>query len=326
MRAMAGTGLTAVRRRLSAVFDDADPPSRAARAVTAMLAVLIVVNVAGVILESVSSLHARYETWFWRLEQGATAAFAVEYVLRVWTAIDLRSASSRHPLWGRLRYIGSFFALVDLVAVLPAVLGLLGAADLRTLRLLRLLRMLKLTRHATIFSLLWDVFREEARSIAAVLFILVLTLTISGSLMYLIESDAQPEAFSSIPAAMWWAIETLTTVGYGDIVPKTALGRIVGGIVAIIGVAAVALFTSLITISFMDQLRRRREILRRAISETGVVPPFTAIERRALLNMGHRLELPDEEIAETVEELAEAGRSVCPRCGYPLAPDVAAGS
>jgi voltage-gated potassium channel len=305
------------RRRLGLIFDDALPPSRAARIVNAALATLIVVNVAGIVLESVNALHERYDGLFWLLEHVATTVFTVEYVLRVWTSIDLRAAQSRDPVWGRLRYMRSFFALVDLVAVLPALLGLLGAGDLRTLRLLRLLRMLKLTRHATIFGLLWDVFREEARSIAAVLFILALTLTISGSLMYMIEGDAQPEAFSSIPAAMWWAVETLTTVGYGDIVPQTALGRIVGGLVSVVGVATLALFTSLITISFMDQLRHRRELLRAAIAHSGAASPLSDIERRALQHIGRRLDLPDEEIAETIAESAPL--AACPRCGFPLA-------
>jgi voltage-gated potassium channel len=317
---MAATGLAALRRRVCILFDDAPPPPLAARIFNAVLAGLIIVNVSGVILESVAALRDAYEPFFSWLEQGATLVFAVEYMLRVWTAIDLQSAESKDPLWGRLRYMRSFFALVDLVAVLPAILGMLGAGDLRTLRLLRLLRMLKLTRHATIFGLLWDVFREEARSIAAVLFILLLTLTISGSLMYMIESETQPDDLSSIPAGMWWAIETLTTVGYGDIVPKTVLGRIVGGVVSVVGVATLGLFTSLITISFMDQLRHRRDLLRRAVAETGAVAPLSDIERRAFQHIGRRLDLPDAEIEETVADAAAptATRLTCPHCGHPL--------
>jgi voltage-gated potassium channel len=312
------TGLNALRSRLAAVFDDARPPSVATRTFNVALAVLIVVNVAGVVLESVAALGERYQALFWWLEQGATTVFAVEYALRVWTSVDLSAAPSRDPLWGRLRYMRSFFALIDLASVLPAVLGMLGAGDLRTLRLLRLLRMLKLTRHATIFGLLWDVFREESRSIAAVLFILTLTLTISASLMYMIEGAEQPSDFTSIPVAMWWAIETLTTVGYGDIVPKTALGRVVGGIVSVVGVAALALFTSLITISFMDQLRHRRDALRRVMVESGATPPLSEIERRALQHIGRRLDLTELEIGDTVAEL-ERSLPVCPHCGRPLA-------
>jgi voltage-gated potassium channel len=192
-------------------------------------------------------------------EHVATAIFSVEYVLRLWTIVDLHDPRFAHPIWGRLRYMRSFFAVVDLVAILPALLGFFGAGDLRVFRLLRLLRMLKLTRHSTVFSLLWAVFREEAQLIGALLFILSLTLTISGALGYMVENEEQPALFNSIPAGMWWAIETLTTVGYGDMVPATALGKILGGLVSIVGIGTLALFSGTITVGFLDQLRIRRE-------------------------------------------------------------------
>jgi voltage-gated potassium channel len=193
------------------------------------------------------------------VDEVATTVFVVEYLLRLWTCVDFRSGRYSRPLVGRLRYLRSFFAIIDLMAILPAILGLLGAGDLRVLRLLRLLRMLKLTRHSHVFSLLWAVFVEEARSIGAVLFILVLTLTLSGAMIYMVEGDVQPAVFSSIPASMWWAIETLTTVGYGDMVPQTAFGKMLGGIVSVIGIGTLALFSGLITVSFMHQLRLRRD-------------------------------------------------------------------
>jgi voltage-gated potassium channel len=313
--------LVRVRRRISGLFDDSPPLGPATRVLNAALAILIVVNVAGVILESVASLRGRYEAVFWWLEQGATGCFAVEYLLRVWTVIDLQGTPDRRPFWGRLRYMRSFFALTDLVAVLPALLGMLGATDLRTLRLLRLLRMLKLTRHASIFNLLWAVFREEAHSIGAVLFMLFLILTISASLMYMIEGEAQPDGFSSIPAAMWWAIETLTTVGYGDLVPTTVFGKIIGGLVSIVGIAALALFTSLITVSFIDQLRLRRATLQRAIAERLATGAAAETEIGLFEQIGDRLGLPDGDIAEAVEQgtARRAPPALCPHCGQKLA-------
>jgi voltage-gated potassium channel len=152
-----------------------------------------------------------------------------------------------------------FFPLIDLVAVLPAVIGVLGAGDFRVLRLLRLLRMLKLTRHSTVFGLLWAVLVEEAQAIAALIFVICLTLTVSGALMYMIEGAAQPTVFTSIPAAMWWAIETITTVGYGDIVPVTLAERILAGVISVIGIGTLALFSGLITAGYLNQLRLRRE-------------------------------------------------------------------
>ena len=222
------------------------------------LASLIIVNVIAVILESVSWISQRYSLTFVTIERVATAIFVAEYFLRVWTAVDYRGGRFRDPLWGRLEYMRGFFPLIDLVAVLPAVLGFFGGADLRVLRLLRLLRMIKLTRHSTVFGLLWAVLREEGHSIAALIFILCLTLTVSGALMYMLEGDVQPTVFSSIPAAMWWAIETVTTVGYGDMVPVTAAGRILGGIISVIGIGTLALFSGLITAGYLNQLRLRR--------------------------------------------------------------------
>ena len=247
------------RRRLAVIFEDEEPRSVVTRAFNLALALLIIVNVGCVVLESVESLRDRFAAAFDAFEAAATAIFAAEYMLRAWACIDFHDALYRDPFWGRLRYLRSFFALVDLLSVMPALLGFFGAADLRVLRLLRLLRMFKLVRHSTTFGLLFAVLREEARSISALLFVLLLTVTISGSLMFMIEGPEQPTVFTSIPVAMWWAIETLTTVGYGDIVPITAAGRIVGGIVSIVGIGTLALFSGLITVGFLDQLRMHRE-------------------------------------------------------------------
>ncbi len=274
------------------------------------------------ILETVEPIHDRHPLTFSLIEHAATFIFSVEYLLRLWTIVDLRGGEFAHPVWGRLRYMRSFFALIDLVAVLPALLGFLGAADLRVLRLLRLLRMLKLTRHSRVFGLLWAVFREEAQSIGALIFILCLTLTISGALAYMIEAEEQPALFNSIPAAMWWAIETLTTVGYGDMVPATAMGKLLGGTVSIIGIGTLALFSGVITVGFLDQLRLRRE-------QVSGVPQTSTAER--LLNgrevqgsadAGHYVALTDLPLTGPFIEPAPRTPvcGTCPHCGRSLAP------
>jgi voltage-gated potassium channel len=248
-----------LRRRLSGLFDDDAPQTLTKQTFNVLLATLIIVNVAAVIMESVEPIRARYAAVFTSIEVFATAFFAIEYVLRVWTSVDYRSGRFRQPFLGRLNYMRGFFPFIDLVAVLPAVLGMLGAGDLRVLRLLRLLRMLKLTRRSTVFGVLWAVLVEEAHAIAALIFVICLTLTVSGALMYMIEGAAQPTVFTSIPAAMWWAIETITTVGYGDIVPVTLAGRILAGVISVIGIGTLALFSGLITAGYLNQLRLRRE-------------------------------------------------------------------
>src|SRR6202012_841292 len=303
VRRLPRTGKTTLRWRLSRWFDD-DPShtNRAAHLFNLLLAILIVANVIAVVLETVEPIRSRYSTAFSIAEHVATAVFSVEYLLRLWTIVDLRGGQYAHPVWGRMRYMRSFFALVDLVAVLPALLGLLGADDLRVFRLLRLLRMIKLTRHSRVFNLLWSVFREEAPTIGALIFILPLPRTVSGALAYMLEGEDHPAVFSSIPAAMWWAIETLTTVGYGDMVPVTPAGKILGGIVSVIGIGTLALFSGVITIGFLDQLRIIREDQHRVTAALSVSDG----EVTALIET-------DDVIA-----VAKASTGICPCCGRPM--------
>lgn len=304
-----------LRRRLATIFEDEEPRSATTRLFNAMLAILIIANVAAVVLESVDSIRQQFSGAFIWFEQFATSIFAVEYCLRVWASTDFRSAQDHHPIWGRLRYMRSFFALIDLIAVLPAILGFLGAGDLRVLRLLRLLRMLKLIRHSTTFGVLWGVLQEEARSILALLFILALTVTISGALMYLLEGETQPNVFTSIPAAMWWAIETLTTVGYGDMVPVTVLGRMLGGAVSIVGIGTLALFSGLITIGFLDQLKLHRGRYSRSGENGQVVVPDGS--ERGIQDVDAALEWNEIPKANARQALVRASAlDACPRCGF----------
>ncbi len=315
---MARTSGRDLRRQLAIVFEDEEPRGVVTRAFNLALALLIIANVSCVVLESVESIRRHFAPAFDAFEQVATTIFAAEYVLRAWTCVDFHDARYRDPLWGRLRYLRSFFALVDLFSVLPAILSFLGAGDLRVLRLLRLLRMLKLIRHSTTFGLLFSVLREEAQSITALLFVLLLTVTISGSLMFMLEGAEQPAVFSSIPSAMWWAIETLTTVGYGDMVPVTAAGRIVGGAVSIIGIGTLALFSGLITVGFLDQLKLYREQHAKvsvAVSEKTISITQSFRERvgevRNLADMAKMADLPTPQRGQALP----ARRGVCPHCG-----------
>ncbi|MGH3185515.1 MAG: potassium channel family protein, partial [Streptosporangiaceae bacterium] len=138
--------------------------------------------------------------------------------------------------------------------------------------------------------------------------------------LYMIENDAQPLVFSSIPAAMWWAVETLTTVGYGDMVPVTPAGKIVGGIVSIVGIGTLALFSGLITVSFMDQLRLRREQFRHVIEHRLAAGPLSQADQRAMERIGGRLGLPGHDAEAAVEQAIgeDAGLKSCPHCGHVL--------
>jgi len=312
--------MLSLRKRLAAIFEDDDPREKWTRLFNWALAILIVANVSGIVLESVEPIRRQFSTELNAFEHVATAVFAVEYLLRVWASVDFHNALYHSAFWGRLRYMVSFFALVDLVAVLPAILGVFGAADLRVLRLLRLLRMLKLVRHSTTFGVLGAVLREEARSIGSLLFILLLTIAISGSLMYLLEADEQPAVFSSIPAAMWWAIETLTTVGYGDMVPTTLAGRLLGGVVSIVGIGTLALFSGLITVGFLDQLKIHRE---RIAAMHMPDAPGSAMLTGGAPAHHDALRLAEPRPAALGADVTAPSHRVCPHCGVPLPPSPA---
>jgi voltage-gated potassium channel len=319
-QAMAVIDVLSLRKSLAVIFEDEEPRSFVTRLVNALLAILIVGNVTAIILESVEPFGRQFSAAFDTFEAAATAVFAIEYVLRLWACVDFHTTSYAGPLWGRLRYMRSFFALVDLAAVLPAIVGIIGAADFRVLRLLRLVRMLKLIRHSTTFNLLWSVLRDEARSIAALIFVLLLTVTISGSLMYMFEGEVQPNVFTSIPVAMWWAIETLTTVGYGDFVPVTVAGRVLGGIVSIIGIGTLALFSGLITVAFIAQLKVYRE------KQAAV--HFAASGGTSLIEFDYQTggNGDDRPAAQTPAIIAtNPAATTCPHCGGVIIPAAASG-
>ena len=199
------------RRRTHEIVERAAPGDRASASFDAVLVVLIALNAGAVVLATVEPLYDAHAGWFDAFEAISIAAFTAEYALRLWSCVE--DARYGGPMLGRLRYARTPLALVDLLAVLPFYLApLVPGADLRLLRVLRLVRLLKLTRYSPSLVLLTQVLREEARAILAALLNLSLLRLAGSGLAYLVERDAQPDTFGSIPAAMWWAITTMTTV------------------------------------------------------------------------------------------------------------------
>ena len=225
------------RHRLHEVIFEADTP--AGRGFDLILLVLILASVTVVLFESVSSVRARYGRELWILEWGFTILFTIEYLLRL--------LSVRRPS----RYARSFFGIVDLIAVLPTYLSVLlpGAQALlvvRALRLLRVFRILKLVEYLGEARILAQALRASARKIAVFIQTVLVVVLIVGSLMYLIET---PEAgFTSIPQSIYWAIVTMTTVGYGDIAPQTVLGKFLASLVMILGYGIIAVPTGIVTV------------------------------------------------------------------------------
>lgn len=216
------------------------------------LTTLILVNVAAFILET-TPLATPYVRAFQIIEVASVAVFSTEYGLRLHAArADPRFAGARAP---SLKWAATPLALIDLLAILPSLLGL---GDFRVLRALRLLRLLKLGRYNAALQLLGRVLRRTQATLLTTLFLVLLALLLTSSVLYYAEDDAQPDRFSSIPASMWWAIATLTTTGYGDVAPVTAVGRLLAGATTIIGIGLVALPVGILASAFMEEIKESR--------------------------------------------------------------------
>lgn len=224
---------------------------------TAIL-ILIVLNVLAIMLETFSSLQSHCQKYFYCFEVLSVVIFTLEYLLRLWVA-DLKYPELG-PVKGRLRYAVSFMALIDLMAILPFYLPMIITLDLRFLRILRLTRMFrifKITRYSSSLKMMGNVLSMRKEELLISVFVTFLLLVFASTLMFQIEHDAQPDVFVNILNSFWWAVATFTTVGYGDIYPKTGLGRMLSGIIAILGIGLVALPTAIISSGFMEQLSKK---------------------------------------------------------------------
>lgn len=251
------------KKRIFEVIEKASENDTASKVFDYSIILLIGLNVLAVVLESYDSIIAKYGTYLNYFEVFSVVIFSVEYILRLWTA-DLKYKSSRSQFTSRFKYIFSFMAIVDLLAILPFYLPVLIPVDLRFLRLLRLsrlLRIFKYNRYSKALNLISKVVKDKAEELVATIFIMCFVILIASTLIYYFESEVQPEAFPNIVASFWWAVATLTTVGYGDIYPITALGKLLASIIAILGIGFVALPTGIISSGFMDEIKKKEEVL-----------------------------------------------------------------
>lgn len=293
------------------------------RALDLALVLLIALNVLAVTLESIDELAARYGTWFTMFEWLSVAVFTIEYVARIWLAPRHPSGRFRGALRGRILFALTPMAIIDLAAIAPAYLVSFTSIDLRCLRVLRLVRIFKLTRYSAAMTILLGVLRDELPSFGAALFVLFMILMLAASGMYLVEHEAQPEAFGSIPSAMWWAVATLTTVGYGDVTPITAAGKLFGSLITIVGIGMVALPAGILSSAFSDHLRRRREQYSEFVKTAIDDGELSMQERRELIELRRELGI-DRDEAERLRDAVEERRpgaaapDRCPHCGLDI--------
>lgn len=227
------------------------------RGIDTGLIVMIVANAGLVLLDDAILGASRWAPWLVAFEWASVGLFTIEYLSRIWIAVEADAAHDVSPFRARLLYLFSAAGLVDLVAILPFYLGLLLVFDLRYLRLLRLFRLLKLSRYSPALQSLAAALYEERRAFLGALLIMIVALMSAASIMHVLERYAQPEAFGTLLDSMWWAIITLTTVGYGDVVPHTPAGKVFGGACALLGLCLFALPAGIMASSFVEQLKRR---------------------------------------------------------------------
>lgn len=229
----------------------------ASRLFNAALMLLILANVVAVLAESMGPVYQAYQQPFFRFELVSVILFSIGYLARVWVAPDNPDfAQRRYP---RLAFMTSGMAIVDLLAIAPFYLSLLVGIDTRILRGLRLLRIFKMTRYSSAMDLLFTVMRKELPNMASAMFVMSILILLAASGIYVVERDVQPEAFGSIPAALWWATVTLTTVGYGDVIPLTAVGRVFAMLLMLTGVGLAALPAGILASGYSRELTLRRE-------------------------------------------------------------------
>lgn len=228
--------------------------------INGFIILLIVLNVTAVILETVHSIHEAYKEFFRIFDLVSVIIFTIEYVLRVWSSNHDRRY--KHSIKGRLKYMVSTDALIDLLAILPFYVHVFIGLDLRVLRILRLLRFLRLfrlTAYMKSAKMVKNVFVTRANELKLSIVLIAFLIIIASCLLYFAEHLAQPKVFSSIPATLWWAIVTVTSVGYGDMVPITVLGKVLTGIITLAGLAVFALPAGIITAGFLEEINKTKK-------------------------------------------------------------------
>lgn len=249
--------MNTIQKRTWEIVEAAKRGDRASRAFDIAILSLIFLNVVAVVLGSVESVQARLAGFLTVFETFSVVVFTLEYIARLWSCTADKHYAGQFR--GRIRVALKPMSVIDLLAILPFYLPFLGVdlRSLRVLRLLRILRVAKVGRYYSSMNLIKQVVRSKKEPLVLTSAMLGLLLVVSSSLLYYCENAAQPEAFSSIPATMWWSVATLTTVGYGDIYPVTLWGKLCASVTAVLGIGMFALPTGIIGAGFVEALQKR---------------------------------------------------------------------
>ena len=272
-----------LKKRVFEIINKAEDGDLASKIFDWTIMALIALSIISIILESFADIYARYHTVFRIFEIVTVVVFTAEYLLRIWTA-DLLFPEANHP---RLKYVFSFMALIDLLAILPFYLPFFSA-DLRFLRMMRLfrlfrlLRVFKLGRYLDALHVIVKVIRTSGPQLIMSVVICFFVMLFSAIVMYTVENPEQPEQFPNVISALWWAICTLTTVGYGDVYPITAVGKFFASVISLVGIGIIAIPTGIIAAGFNQVITGEKDGTERKQSETTAVESMNEEELLAL--------------------------------------------
>lgn len=293
-----------VKRRTYEILEGA-VPDKASTACEIFIALLVVANVIGIILESVPSIHEEFEALFHAFDLFSVAVFSLEYVLRVWSYSEKYAPEEGTAWQGRKEYIFSFYGLVDFFSTVPFYLQLLfPGADLRVLRMFRLMRIFKLSRYNSAFEDMVAAIKAERDSFSSAVFLLFISCLLFSSLIYIIEGHDQPEVFPSIPAAMHWFVITIIS-GWGNVDPVTFVGTILVILTQVLSIALAAILTGVVATAYTAQVERREALYEmevRAVLADGVI---SAEEKQRLKMMQAKFGMTDEQVEAIVHQMEE---------------------
>jgi voltage-gated potassium channel len=290
------------RRRVYQVLEQGPVGEHASVWVDRSLVALIIVNLIAVALESIPAIEQRYVRLFDLVEYVSLVVFTAEYLLRLWSAVEHGPHRHLSPLRSRLKYALSPAGIVDLIAVLPFWFAFVLPADLRVLLVFRVVRFFKITRYSPAMRSLLDVLYRERRALFGCLVVALGSALVAAALMHLAEGKVQPEKLGTIPDALWWSIVTIGTIGYGDVVPVTALGKLIATATIFLGLIMMALPVGIIATAFADQIHRRDFIVTWGMIAR--VPLFAGLDAGEISDI---MELLRAQVAEAGQVIVRAG-------------------
>jgi voltage-gated potassium channel len=290
--------------------------TRGQRLLDIVLVSLILANVLAVILGTVRTLSGRYETYFFAFEVLSVSVFTLELMLRFWVSDQSSGLTTGRPRW---RFWTSPYVLADMLAILPFYLGFFVNVDLRLLRLLRLFRVFRISPYFRSLALLGSVIKQEYRPMLSALAVIAIMMLFAAAGIYLLEREGQPETFGDLPSALWWVVVTLSTVGYGDAVPLTWLGRCLGAVIMVLGIGMVALPAGMLASRFSEVMHRQQAQFRRFVEES--IDASGRISEDRVEQLRQEFFISRAEAASIVSNCIEESQQrlkFCPSCGTKL--------